>query len=171
MSILLTLAVLAAAQDGTMVRCAVAKTPRAELASIQKATVAGVTANTAPAAATEALLAKLRTRAAECNPGSGRADSRAGEIVVASVVVESLSGELQSRGVDVLAISDRLRRTPAATLDQLLAKSRSPAVQALGREVVTLAGERGKQPAVARLIGGYMFNVVRLAKLFASSAS
>ena len=165
------LAALTAAEDGAMVRCALAKTPRAEQAAVQRAMVEGVTGGTALTARTEALLVKLRTRAAECNPGSGRSDSRIGEIAVATVAVESLSSALQSRGVDVQAINARLGRTPPAVLDAMLARKRTAAIDALGRDMLALAGDKADDAAVLRLIPAYAFNAARLAKLFISSAS
>ncbi len=164
------LAVLAVQDDGAVVRCTIAKTPPAELATIRSAMIAGVATGKAPTRATEAALSRVRTRAAECNPGSGEADARAGEIAVASLAVESLSTELQARGVNVLALNDRLRRTPPAVLDALLAKTRNAQTEALAKEMMTAAGDKASDAAVRRLIGGYTFNAARLGKLFKSTA-
>ena len=164
------MAALAVQDDGAMVRCVVAKTPKTELATIQAAVVAGVASGKAPTSATEAALTRVRSRAAGCSPGSGVADARAGEIAVASLAVESLSNALQSRGVNVLAINDRLRRTPPAVLDALLAKTRNTRTEALAKEMMAAVGDKAKDDAVRRLMGGYTFNAARLGKLFKSTA-
>ncbi|KQN26299.1 hypothetical protein ASE86_09205 [Sphingomonas sp. Leaf33] len=161
---------LVAADDGAMVRCALAKTPAAERTAMQNATLASVTRGTPPTSQTEALIGKLRGRAGECQPGSGAVDSRAGEIAVASLVVETLSNALQSQGVDVLAINARLTRTPPATLDALLAKKRSAEVGAMMTGLQAAAGPKGKTATVSRLLAGYAFNAARLGKLFKSTA-
>ncbi|MBN2971867.1 hypothetical protein JW805_07545 [Roseomonas aeriglobus] len=166
----LTLALLAAAEDGVVVRCALAKTPAAEKIAMQNATIASVTRGTPPSAQTEALIVKLRQRAAECQPGSGNVDSRAGEITVASLVVETLSNALQGQGVDVLAINTKLTRTSPATLDALLAKKRSAEVGAMMEGLQAAAGPKGKTATVSRLLAGYAFNAARLGKLFKSTA-
>ncbi|MBM3927968.1 MAG: hypothetical protein FJ335_05865 [Sphingomonadales bacterium] len=170
MSALLLIAALAAANDGAMVRCALEKTPATERAAMQATTIASVTRGTPPGPQAEALIAKLRTRAAECQPGSGAVDSRAGEIAVASLVVETLSNALQQQGVDVLAINSRLTRTPPATLDALLAKKRDARVSAMMDELQAAAGPKGATTTVSRLLAGYAFNATRLAKLFKSTA-
>lgn len=164
------LAALAAQDDGAVVRCVIAKTPKAELTAIQGAMVAGVSSGKAPAQATEAALNRVRTRAAECNPGSGDADARAGEIAVASLAVESLSNALQSRGVDVIALNAQLRRSDPAALDALLAKTRNAQTEALAAGMMAAAGDKAKDVTVRRLVGGYTFNAARLGKLFKSSA-
>lgn len=170
MSVMLSIAMLVAADDGAMVRCALAKTPAAERTAMQNATLASVTRGTPPTSQTEALIGKLRGRAGECQPGSGAVDSRAGEIAVASLVVETLSNALQSQGVDVLAINARLTRTPPATLDALLAKKRSAEVGAMMTGLQAAAGPKGKTATVSRLLAGYAFNAARLGKLFKSTA-
>ncbi|WP_156347081.1 hypothetical protein [Sphingomonas sp. Leaf33] len=167
---MLSIAMLVAADDGAMVRCALAKTPAAERTAMQNATLASVTRGTPPTSQTEALIGKLRGRAGECQPGSGAVDSRAGEIAVASLVVETLSNALQSQGVDVLAINARLTRTPPATLDALLAKKRSAEVGAMMTGLQAAAGPKGKTATVSRLLAGYAFNAARLGKLFKSTA-
>lgn len=170
MSLILTLTLLAAADDGAVVRCALAKTPAAERSAMQAATLASVTRGTPPSAATDALIVKLRQRAGECQPGGGNVDSRAGEIAVASLVVETLSNALQAQGVDVLAINARLTRTPPTTLDALLAKKRTADVGAMMTGLQAAAGPKGKTATVSRLLAGYAFNATRLAKLFKSTA-
>ncbi|MFD1788723.1 hypothetical protein ACFSC3_14230 [Sphingomonas floccifaciens] len=171
MSALLMLAALAAADDGAVARCAITKTPVAEREAMQAATIVSVTRGTPPSAKADALLIKLRARAAECQPGSGAVDARAGEIAVATVVVETLSNALQSGGVDVPAITRQLTRTPPATLDALLAKKRTADVDALMTRLQAAAGPKGTTPTVSRLLAGYAFNVARLGKLFKSTAS
>ena len=171
MSALLSLALFAAAaDDGTVARCAISKTPAAERTAMQNATIASVTRGTPPSAATEALLVKLRARAADCQPGSGAVDSRAGEIAVASLVVETLSNALQKQGVDTRAVTVRLTRTPPATLDALLAKKRSADVGELMTALQAAAGPKGTTATVSRLLAGYAFNVARLGKVFKSTA-
>jgi len=165
------MAAMSAAEDGAKVRCALARTPQTEQAALQGAMVAGVTGGTAPSGATEALIAKLRTRAAACNPGSGASDARIGEIAVASVAVESLSKALQARGVNVLAINGRIGRTPPGVLDAVLARKRDNSVRLLMEDLFAAGGPRASDVTAQRLIGGYAYNAVRLAKLFASAAS
>lgn len=170
MSALLILAAFVGQDDGAVVRCAITKTPPAELSTIRAAMLASVTASKAPNAATEAAVNRVRVRAAECSPGSGEGDARAGEIAVATLAVESLSTELQARGVSVLVLNDRLRRTAPATLDALLAKTRNAQTEALAKEMMAAAGGKARDDGVRRLIGGYTFNAARLGKLFKSTA-
>ncbi|WP_294302092.1 hypothetical protein [uncultured Sphingomonas sp.] len=165
-----TLALLAAADDGAVARCAIAKTPGAERMTMQSATIASVTRGTPPAPQAEALLAKLRERAAECQPGSGAVDLRAGEIAVTTLVIETLSNALQREGVDVMTITSKITRTPPATLDALYAKKRDPRVSEMMEGLQTAAGPKGKTATVSRLLAGYAFQVVRMGKLFKSTA-
>jgi hypothetical protein len=171
MSLVLTIAVLASASDGAMVRCALAKTPKAEVTAMRSGIIAGVSGGAAPSAQTEALLRKLRDRAGECTPGTGRVDARAGEVAVAATVVESLSSALQTAGVDVLALNRLIIDAPRPALDALLAKQRNAETDALLGGAMKVGGDKAKQPRVRNLIGGYMFNAIRLGKLFASTAA
>ncbi|MHA6723130.1 hypothetical protein [Sphingomonas sp. RS2018] len=175
MTMILMLAALAAQtsspqSDGAMVRCAISKMPRADVTALQRQMVAGVAAGTKPTPATERLLNVLRNGAASCNPGGGQSDLRAADIAITSVAVESLSTALQAKGVNTPAINAKIARTPPTTLDALLAQKRNAQTDAMGKELLAMAKIPTTDQAGSRLLGAYAFNVVRLAKLFASTA-
>lgn len=171
MNMILLLAALTAQSagggDATVVQCALKSTPRVDVAAIQGGMLAGVVSGAKPTADLERRLKALRERATVCNPGSDTSDARAAEIVVASVATETLSNALQQRGSNVLAINAKLRKTPPTTLDAILAQRRDAQTDAFAKDVMAAAG--GKDDAArSRLIGAYVFNAVRLAKLFAA---
>ncbi|KQN37637.1 hypothetical protein ASG37_11455 [Sphingomonas sp. Leaf407] len=171
MSVFLMVAAMAAAGDGNVVKCAVAKMPKLELAKLQQGMIVGVLEGKKPAPPIEALVKKARAHAATCQPGTGKADTRAGELVVTSIAVEALASGLGANGVDPVAINRRLSQTPPAVLNAFLARKQTAEVDAFMNGMLELAGAKKAQVRVQRLMGGYAFNAATLARLFASRAA
>lgn len=169
MSILLMAAMLATG-DANVVRCVATKMPKVDMARLQQGMIVGVLEGKKPAAATEALVKKARAHAAACQPGTGKADSRAGEIVVTSIAVEALASGLSAKGVDPIAVNRRLSQTPPAVLNAFLARKQSAQVETFMSGMMALAGTKKDDTRVQRLMGGYAYNAATLARLFAAKA-
>lgn len=169
MSVMLLVA-MAAASDATVVRCAIKQTAPVDMAKMQQGVIVGVLEGRKPTPATEKLIESARARAASCNPGAGKSDTRAGELFVTSVAVEGLAAGLSAAGVDVAAINRRLQQTPAPVLDAFLARRKDAKVDAFMNGVIAAAGPKKGDIRVQKLLGGYAFNAARLAKLFATPA-
>lgn len=169
MSVVLMAAMLAAG-DANVVRCVATKMPKADMARLQQGMIVGVLEGKKPAPATEALVRKARAQAAACQPGTGKADARAGEIVVTSIAVEALASGLSAKGVDPIAVNRRLSQTPTAVLNAFLARKQTAQVDAFMSGMMTLAGAQKGDTRVQRLMGGYAYNAATLARLFAAKA-
>jgi len=168
MSVMMMAMALAAAGDANVVRCAVAKMPKVELAKLQQGMIVGVLEGRKPAPATEALVKQARAHAAACQPGTGKADVRAGELVVTSIAVEALASGLSANGVDPVAVNRRLSQTPPAVLNAFLARRQTPEVDSFMNGMMEIAGAKKAQVRVQRLMGGYAYNAATLARLFAA---
>ncbi len=168
MMTMLMAAAMFAGGDANVVKCAVAKTPKPEMARLQQGLIVGVLEGRKPSPATEALVKAARARAATCAPGTGRSDARAGELVVTSIAVEALASGLAANGVDPVAVNRRLSQTPPAVLDAFLARKRTAPVDAFMNGMMGLAGAKKTDNRVQRLMGGYAFNAATLARLFAA---
>ncbi len=168
MSVFLMAMALAAAGDGNVVKCAVGKMPKTDLAKLQQGMIVGVLEGKKPTAPTEALVKTARTHAATCQPGAGKADARAGELVVTSIAVEALASGLTANGIDPVAINRRLSQTSPAVLNAFLARKQTPAVDSFMNGMLELAGAKKTQTRVQRLMGGYAYNAATLARLFAA---
>lgn len=167
MSVMLMAAMLAAG-DANVVRCVATKMPKAEMARLQQGMIVGVLEGKKPAPATEALVKKARAHAATCQPGTGKADARAGEIVVTSIAVEALASGLSAKGVDPIAVNRRLSQTPPAVLNAFLARKQTARVDSFMSGMMNLAGAQKGDTRVQRLMGGYAYNAATLARLFAA---
>ena len=167
MSVMLMAAMLAAG-DANVVKCAVAKLPRPELAKLQQGMIVGVLEGKKPSPATEALVNAARHHAATCAPGTGKGDVRAGEVVVTSIAVEALATGLTAKGIDPVAVNRRLSQTPPAVLNAFLARRQTAQVDAFMGGMMELAGAKKADTRVQRLMGGYAFNAATLARLFAA---
>ncbi|MGN5373844.1 hypothetical protein [Sphingomonas hankookensis] len=167
MSVMLMAAMLAAG-DANVVKCAVAKLPKRDLARLQQGMIVGVLEGRKPTPATETLVKTTRRHAATCHPGTGKADTRAGDIVVTSIAVEALASGLSAKGVDPVAVNRRLSQTPPAVLNAFLARKQTPEVDAFMQGMMGLAGSNKADTRLQRLLGGYAFNAATLARLFAA---
>ncbi|MFD1034898.1 hypothetical protein ACFQ15_09565 [Sphingomonas hankookensis] len=167
MSMMLMAAMLAAG-DANVVRCAVAKLPKGDLAKLQQGMIVGVLEGKKPTPATETLVKTTRRHAATCHPGTGKADTRAGDVVVTSIAVEALASGLSAKGVDPVAVNRRLSQTSPAVLNAFLARKQTPEVDAFMQGMMGLAGSNKADTRLQRLMGGYAFNAATLARLFAA---
>lgn len=167
MSVILMAAMLAAG-DANVVKCTVAKLPKGDLAKLQQGMIVGVLEGKKPTPATETLVKTARRHAATCHPGTGKADARAGDIVVTSIAVEALASGLSAKGVDPVAVNRRLSQTSPAVLNAFLARKQTPEVDAFMQGMMGLAGSNKADTRLQRLMGGYAFNAATLARLFAA---
>ena len=167
MSVMLMAAMLAAG-DANVVKCAVAKLPKGDLAKLQQGMIVGVLEGKKPTPATDTLVKTMRRHAATCHPGTGKADTRAGDVVVTSIAVEALASGLSAKGVDPVAVNRRLAQTPPAVLNAFLARKQTPEVDAFMQGMMGLAGSNKADTRLQRLMGGYAFNAATLARLFAA---
>ncbi len=167
MSVMLMAAMLAAG-DANVVKCTVAKLPKGDLAKMQQGMIVGVLEGKKPTPATDALVKATRRHAATCQPGTGKADARAGEIVVTSIAVEALASGLSAKGVDPIAVNRRLSQTPPAVLNAFLARKQTAQVDSFMSGMMHLAGAQKGDTRVQRLMGGYAYNAATLARLFAA---
>lgn len=169
MSVLLIAAMLATG-DANVVRCVATKMPKADMARLQQGMIVGVLEGRKPSPATDALVRKARAHAATCQPGTGKVDARAGEIVVTSIAVEALASGLTAKGVDPVAVNRRLSQTPPPVLNAFLARKQTAQVDAFMNGMMDLAGARKGDTRLQRMMGGYAFNAATLARLFAAKA-
>ncbi len=170
MSIMMMVAALAATGDANVVRCAVSRTPKPEMARLQQGLIVGVLEGKRPTPATDTLVKAVKARAAACEPASGKADVRAGELVVTSIAVEALASGLSAKGIDPIAVNRRLSQTSPAVLNAFLARRRTAQVDTFMNGMLNLAGAQKGDSRVQRLLGGYAYNAATLARLFASRA-
>ncbi|MDJ0277454.1 hypothetical protein QLH51_11680 [Sphingomonas sp. 2R-10] len=167
MSVMLMAAMLAAG-DANVVKCTVAKLPKSDLAKLQQGMIVGVLEGRKPVPATETLVRTVRRHAATCHPGTGKADARAGDVVITSIAVEALASGLSAKGVDPVAVNRRLSQTSPAVLNAFLARKQTPEVDAFMQGMMGLAGANKGDTRLQRLMGGYAFNAATLARLFAA---
>jgi len=157
-----------AAGDANCVKCTCPKLPKGDLAKMEEGMIVGVLEGKKPAPATDVLVKAARRHAATCQPGTGKADTRAGDIVVTSIAVEALASGLSAKGVDPVAVNRRLSQTPPAVLNAFLARKQTAEVDAFMEGMMNLAGAKKADTRIQRLMGGYAFNAATLARLFAA---
>jgi hypothetical protein len=167
MSIFLMAAAMFAAGDANLVKCAVGKMPKPQMAKLQQGMIMGVLEGKKPTPATETLVKVARRHAATCQPGTGKADTRAGELVVTSIAVEALGSGLSAKGISPVAVNRRLSQTPPAVLNAFLARKQTPEVDSFMGGMMELAGTQKADTRIQRLMGGYAYNAATLARLFA----
>lgn len=152
------------AVDARVSKCALGKLKVEDARALGEGIVAGALAGKAPSAKTEQLLGVLRGHGRSCETRPN-AQARAGTLAAATVAVEALSGALQGRGADVIAINARLARTPTATLDAFMARQSNDDTEAFRRVVLSASG-KPTDPTVQTLAAAYVYNAVLLGKIY-----